>query len=1153
MILGLELRKVKSVIGFTLMVLLIASLSSCGNGDCKPDNNSSANLLLKLVAPYEYPSGVAVTAYLTIYNTSSVNANNLYYDIPAGYNFTGAAITVKNGQSDQPCYNIPAYQHCTFPVEIGANSHPGSFTVNATPNGGSMLNKLEKSVKSKLGLGSNTISLTANIGLTEVSPNTQAGADGISFLYNKVIAANSDGSTQVAITAVVGTNAGLFNTINLVDASGNLLDFTTPSQNSGTGKSPLSAGSVVTFMLTIPRGVTNLPFYAQTMSNGSVVSPLSTNYNSLNTVQASSGILTVQPTSFSFSTKDNYVEQVLTYTNIGSGIVTGLNFVAPTNPIEILSNDCGSSLASGAICTIKLKSNALAGSSGTGSFTANYTNMPAAVVSQYNYVGIDAEYGISLTADNEFNFVSTTVNSSSSTQVTLSNTGNVMESNFAFTFNPNYFAISAGTGANSCTISTNKVINNLASGDSCSFTLTYTNNQVGSSTSLMAVNFNYNGSHTISDTKTLTYTTTQAVASLNITGNGNFGTIIANNQESHIQLFTIRNVGQDTATNINLDALTAPFASTSTCGPNLAVNESCTVTIKFGPTSLANNYNTNFVMNYQSSTDTSAVVNSTTQAMTGTARSPLTANVQISSVTATNSSGGNGEDSDNAFMIESTSATSANITLTYINTSSNYAAQSFSVNTSVLPPNYTLVNNGCSNITLQPSSANSCQVVLRLSTTAVADYNINLTNSLLGSWSDERGEQVAQAIDWSTSDGQATTVYVSVFPSANVLAMLSNSSSGSPVITKTDINQNFYVVLKLSGGYNVSTNTYTVVPPQGFTLVNGGTCAVSTTNSTCYVEITASSIVGTYSIGITGGNITPNPSSLPLELVSSINPYSYITNIGPSNPPALNGSGYILKCTTDQTTGIIDNCTTALSGLNSPEGMVRHGDHLYFASVIVQNSVAMDVVQNCQIKSDGDLDNCVVELSTPDSGGFDFNQMAINNNQVYLGVSGGQNVYNGVSVANIQNDGSLTTFNKVTSSAVYSISIAHDYMYATNQGHELYQFALNDFNTQYTAPIGNQSIPITVYDDYVYTSGGNGQIWRCDLNPASNYNVQNCNYANASTTGVALGMTTIGKYLYTISLSNVITKCTISTIDGSLSDCANLPISNLQIPVTIVN
>ncbi|RTK94340.1 MAG: hypothetical protein EKK64_08650 [Neisseriaceae bacterium] len=44
------------------------TISSCSQGACSPESNGGVSL--KIVAPYQYPAGIPVTAYLTMYNTS---------------------------------------------------------------------------------------------------------------------------------------------------------------------------------------------------------------------------------------------------------------------------------------------------------------------------------------------------------------------------------------------------------------------------------------------------------------------------------------------------------------------------------------------------------------------------------------------------------------------------------------------------------------------------------------------------------------------------------------------------------------------------------------------------------------------------------------------------------------------------------------------------------------------------------------------------------------------------------------------------------------------------------------------------------------------------------------------------------------------------
>lgn len=151
----------KNIVG----ALALASLAACsGSGSCPPGQSPNGELSLAITAPNQYPAGVAVTAYLTMTNTSTVNATNLYYAIPAATNYTGSNnITIQNGVGNNPCVNIAAGASCTFPAQISANSNPGSFTVTATPNGNSQssINKLVSTVENKLGLQSGSLELRA--------------------------------------------------------------------------------------------------------------------------------------------------------------------------------------------------------------------------------------------------------------------------------------------------------------------------------------------------------------------------------------------------------------------------------------------------------------------------------------------------------------------------------------------------------------------------------------------------------------------------------------------------------------------------------------------------------------------------------------------------------------------------------------------------------------------------------------------------------------------------------------------------------------------------------------------------------------------------------------------------------------------------------
>ena len=184
---------------------------------------------------------------------------------------------------------------------------------------------------------------------------------------------NANGSTQVIVTAVVtSANAGSFNTIQLVDGSGNLLNYTTLSANSGNGMTNLTVGSVVTLLVTIPSGSSQLQFKAQTANNGTVVST-ATNSNTVIVTNptAKVGIINILPNYFNLT--PSYESQIITVANSGNGQISDLSFT-PSSPLTMLSNNCGTSLAAGATCQYVVKLNKDIPLAGTSGITVNYND-----------------------------------------------------------------------------------------------------------------------------------------------------------------------------------------------------------------------------------------------------------------------------------------------------------------------------------------------------------------------------------------------------------------------------------------------------------------------------------------------------------------------------------------------------------------------------------------------------------------------------------------------------------------------------------------------------------------------------------------------------------------------------------------------------------
>lgn len=898
----MNLRKLKYLAAAGVTAL---ALSACGQGNCPP-NGDVANLSLKLTAPNQYPANMAITAYLTITNTSNVKASNLLYSIPAPGdigNTTGTNITVANGAAN-PCLNIAAGASCTFPVLITNNppSHPGSFTVTATPQGvknSSMAQTLD-SAKSSLGLQAGSLTLTANIGLTTVPANSESGANGITFLYNPIISASGENeSSLVSIVAVVNSaTAGEFNTINLTDCnSGALLNFKPLSGNNGSGYPDFNTttNSVTTFNLVVPAGVTNYQFCGQTQKNGTLVNQ-SNIVNPISVASSTSGALAIQPTNFTLH-EGVYESQVITLTNIGNGKITQLSLVEPLSPLSKLSTTCGDTLAPNASCQyiVDLGSPPI-GFSGQGTFTANYYNGSSnqSGTSQINWIGRDAVAGVSLTSGTNpnFNFTTNTESGTYSSQATLKNTGNVSESNFVFVL-PQYFSISAGTTGTPCTVSGSTVTNSLASQSACTITLTYTNSTATDGSISANMNLNYKASiagvDTPSPTSTigLTHQTIQATAVLQILTPPNsyvFPSILGNSVENESNTFTVTNTGNGTAYNVGNRSLQAvngliiipsstPAQDCGTSITQMAPGGTCLIAVKFGPVIAPT---TPITLNKTLSLDYQAFNSASTSTMTylvsGTANAALSANIAITSIVLPGSVG-DGESANTQFAIES-SLTPQVVTITYTNKGAG-VANNFTVSESGLAQGYSVSNNGCNGVNLE-SNTGSCTLTLSLLRTTPSNPYLNVYDWLLMSWTDLMGNHSLANSSWNpTSGGSFTQAYVTVYSSAYVTAGLYTESMGvTNLLTSTAESSSFYAVFGLSGGYQVANMSYSVTPGTGGTpamSVDGtNSCTLSSNTSTCSIKLNAggSESGQTVTYNPTGSAITTSPTSSNIDVYS---------------------------------------------------------------------------------------------------------------------------------------------------------------------------------------------------------------------------------------------------------------------------------------------
>ncbi len=334
---------------FALSMLSAAVLSACGGaGSCTNCNTTpSGTLSLSIAAPSQYPAGVAVTAYLTMTNTSTVNGNNLVYTIPSDTNYTGVTITANPTGAGEDCTNIAAGASCTFTASIPSGSKPGSFTVLATPNSAASA----KTTQSGKSFQVDSISVTANLGLVDV-PNTQNQY--YILPSDQTITANANGATTVMISVWVKQASEGLSSLRLVDETGAALSYVT------VGTPSYALNSVNTYQVTIPAGKTlqhiqALSNVCETLNNGDNNYTACSNDADVNLATQGHGILSIQPTQFNLS--ESYESQVITLTNIGTGNVGSISYPTFSSPFSVVTNNCSSitTLVPGQSCTLIVK------------------------------------------------------------------------------------------------------------------------------------------------------------------------------------------------------------------------------------------------------------------------------------------------------------------------------------------------------------------------------------------------------------------------------------------------------------------------------------------------------------------------------------------------------------------------------------------------------------------------------------------------------------------------------------------------------------------------------------------------------------------------------------------------------------------------------
>ena len=284
------------------------------------------------------------------------------------------------------------------------------------------------------------------------------------------------------------------------------------------------------------------------------------------------GSVTVSPTSLNFGqeavgTTSNPLPVILS--NGQSTAITINNiFGSGTNPGDFKqANDCGSSLAAGASCTINVSFAPTATGTRTATLNVsdNATNSPQ-TVSLTGSGTNGGSIGLSPTSLNFGNLASGTTSAPSS--VTVTNTGN---STVTFTG-------IAVTGTNSSSFAqSNNCPTSLTAGSTCTINVTFSPASTGS----------------FSAAVTLTDNATNNPQSVPLSGTGiapvtlsastlNFATVLVGSSKT-APAVTLTNKMNVALTGITIAVTGSGYSQVNTCGTSIAAGATCTITVTFTP------------------------------------------------------------------------------------------------------------------------------------------------------------------------------------------------------------------------------------------------------------------------------------------------------------------------------------------------------------------------------------------------------------------------------------------------------------------------------------------------------------------------------------------------------------------------------------------
>ena len=371
----------------------------------------------------------------------------------------------------------------------------------------------------------------------------------------QIVTLSNTGNATLSLTSITltGANAGDF----------------AESNNCG---SSVAAGASCTLTVTFTPTAQGTRTAAISIVDNAAGSPQTVPLSGTGTVV----LLSLSPASLTFSgqpVSTTSAPQIVTLSNTGSATlsVTSITLTGANAGDFAESNNCGSSVAAGASCTLTVTFTPTA--EGTRTAAISIADNAAGSPQTVPLSGTGTVVLLSL-SPSSLTFAGQLVSTTSAPQiVTLSNTGNATLSLTSITL----------TGANAGDFAeSNNCGSSVAAGASCTLTVTFTPTAEGTRTAAISIADNAAGSP---QTVPLSGTGTVVLLSLSPSSLTFAGQLVSTT--SAPQIVTLSNTGSATlsVTSITLTGANAgDFAESNNCGSSVAAGANCTLTVTFTPT-----------------------------------------------------------------------------------------------------------------------------------------------------------------------------------------------------------------------------------------------------------------------------------------------------------------------------------------------------------------------------------------------------------------------------------------------------------------------------------------------------------------------------------------------------------------------------------------